>query len=180
MKSKYRLLLFLIFCLAWQVKAETCDTLRNISNLKLLEISWDNDLILQPDQYYTQGGYILFVHTVLKKNPLRFLSLRPVNSLYHYSLSIHQEIYTPKALKDTVKLEWDYPYAGALYLRSTIVSSNQKKSYRLHTEIDLGFTGPYSGGGFIQNFIHKITGSRPPGGWAYQIKTIPIINLVNK
>jgi hypothetical protein len=152
------------------------DSLRITSGLQLFEFEWDNDLFQQTDRYYTQGAHLYFTHPAFKRNPLRFMAWRPVYNEHHYSLSLHQEIFTPKNKEDSLKIVGDHPYAGLLYFRSTFVSTSFEKKLRLITDIDLGFTGPYTGAYTVQAYVHKLTNGSHPNGWSNQIKPMPVFN----
>ena len=85
-------------------------------------------------------------------------------------------MYTPKDIVDTLLNTVDRPFAGTLYFRSFLVSSNPEKRLKLSTHVDLGFLGPLSGAKQAQQLIHNWTGSKPPNGWDFQIDNRPYIN----
>jgi hypothetical protein len=176
----FRVIIVIVFCLALFKSTYSFglarDSLRSTSELNLFELQWDNDLFQQTDRYYTQGAHFLYTHPILKKNPLRFMAWRPVANQHHYSLSLHHEIYTPENKDDSIKIVGDHPYAGLLYFRSTFVSTSFEKKYRLITDFDLGFTGPYTGAYSVQAYVHKLTNGKHPNGWSNQIKPMPVIN----
>jgi len=138
--------------------------------------NWDNDVFLSTDFYYSQGFNFYYINPALRKNPINHLFLKLNNADNYFGLGVIQEIYTPKDLIDTLLNRIDRPFAGTLFLRSFVVSSNPHKKLGLRSQLDLGVLGPLSGAKQAQQIIHDWTGSTPPQGWDFQIHNRPYIN----
>jgi hypothetical protein len=153
-------------------EANTNDTLAH----KEFYFAWDNDIFLFKDFYYTQGAKLFWVHPALAKNPANHIFPTLKNADNYFGLGLIQEIYTPKDIADTILNAIDRPYAGTLYIRSSLTSVNPKKRLKISSSLDLGFLGPLSGAQLAQELIHEWTGSKPPQGWDFQIDNRPYIN----
>ncbi|MEI6275400.1 MAG: lipid A deacylase LpxR family protein [Prolixibacteraceae bacterium] len=138
--------------------------------------SWDNDVLMQTDYYYTQGVMAQTVLPVLERNPVNFLFFRMKRARNYFGLAVRQEIYTPINIEATWIVSNDRPYAGTLYVRSLKVSNNEDRRIKLTSQLDLGVLGPASVAGYCQRIIHEINGLLPPNGWSNQIRNKPYIN----
>lgn len=147
--------------------------LLTFSSYKLL---WDNDVMLQTDYYYTQGLGMEIILPILEKNPLNHFLFKPKGYKTIYGLSLHQETYTPTIIKVEDILYGDRPYAGALYFKAFVKSSNPDKKLYLKSEFDFGFIGPYSFAGLTQYKFHVLSDNQLPLGWANEITETPILN----
>jgi hypothetical protein len=85
-------------------------------------------------------------------------------------------MFTPKDIVDTLLNSIDHPYAGTLFLRSFIVSSNPDLRFRLTSQFDLGLLGPLSGAKQAQTLVHDWLNNDLPEGWDFQIDNRPYIN----
>ena len=105
------------------------------------------------DRYYTAGNFLTFsrVHSI-KKEVLSF--------------SLIQQAYTPSNLQDTILSNFDYPYAGLLFLESSYGWGNMDSSIYIVTTASLGLTGKYSGVAGLQKALHRIFRDETPKGWS--------------
>lgn len=151
-----------------------------VDQLKVLEVSFENDLITfaNTDRYFTNG--------ITLKLQAPWISSMRVSSLmipYQHaavsksSLILVQNMYTPTDTRYAPALKDDRPYASYLYLGYRRTSTDKSRKLEFSTELDLGFTGPYSPGSYFQTLVHKTFPTNDkPLGWETQIKSDPIIN----
>jgi len=172
---KFILILAGLFLVPLFTSAKKLDSLK-YTHHKEFFLHWDNDMFLFKDYYYTQGAFFYWINPILRKNPLNHVFLKPKNSDNYFGIGLIQEMFTPKDIIDSLLNTIDRPYAGTLYLRSFMVSSNPEKRFRLTSQFDLGLIGPLSGANQAQRLIHEWTGSKPPEGWDFQIDNRPYIN----
>jgi hypothetical protein len=139
-------------------------------------LSWDNDMFVFTDYYYTQGAYIKYIHPGLRKNPANHILLHLKNADNYFGLRVAQQIYTPKDVTDTLLNLVDRPYAGTFFLSSFIASSDYKRKIRLTSFLDIGILGPLAGAKQAQKYIHEWLNLGWPQGWDFQIKNRPYLN----
>jgi hypothetical protein len=85
------------------------------------------------------------------------------------------EAYTPTDIMSLDPPPGDHPYAGVLYVDSSLFSMSRIASHQL--TLRLGLVGPSSGAEEVQRWVHEIIGSPIPQGWDTQLKNEPIVNL---
>jgi lipid A 3-O-deacylase len=85
------------------------------------------------------------------------------------------EMYTPTDLKSPEPPPGQHPYAGVIYVDSSLFSMSRVAIHQL--TLRLGLVGPATGAEHIQRWIHEIIGSPIPQGWDTQLKNEPIVNL---
>jgi lipid A 3-O-deacylase len=126
----------------------------------------DNDVFtsLWRDQYYSSG--LFGTYSWLKEQSEHKKTIR--------SVSLVQRMFTPRLVTWDVPELFDRPYAGHL---STIFSIAQLRHDRVWKhQFELGWMGPGSLTGKIQETWHNMLGLPPPNGWEYEIQNSPIIN----
>ncbi len=158
----------------------------------LLEVTFENDIItfLNTDRYFTNGVTISLQAPWIRNLRLSSLMIPYRNSAYSASsLKLVQNMYTPTDTRIAPALHNDRPYASYLYLGYSRTISDPSRLLRITSELDLGFTGPYSPGSYMQTLVHKTFPTNDkPLGWETQIRTDAIVNyninvektLVNK
>jgi lipid A 3-O-deacylase len=131
----------------------------------------DNDGFLGQgsDRYYTAGNFGYFRHA-LKVSDSSSLQ----NKVLGFELG--QRIYTPQTAAIPSSMYIDRPFAGYLYIGSTL-NLLYKNESNLKLEVQTGFVGPHSYGKEIQDLIHSTFGFYPPDGWQYQIQDAFQFNL---
>lgn len=145
-----------------------------------LTVTFENDLITyaNTDRYFTNGI------TIQVQSP-RWAGLRISSwmipyrkpSTVSYSLILVQNMYTPTDTRVAPALHDDRPYASYLYLGYRKTLGDQEHGLTLASEIDLGFTGPYSPGSYFQTLVHSTFPTNDePLGWETQIRTDPVLN----
>ncbi|OQP61306.1 hypothetical protein A3860_06235 [Niastella vici] len=150
----------------------------------LLRVYEDNDNInirgVGTDQGYTNGSRIDYFF--IKDKPSRFFLDRIMpkagdSSLNTWGWGLMQVIMTPKNIIKRIPDKNDFPYAGALFATHTLHSTNSIKKYNIQTEFMFGVMGPPSLAKQTQRTAHRIVRIVQPGGWDYQLKTDPLLNM---
>jgi hypothetical protein len=166
-------------CITGAVRGQQNHTYRHM--LRLYE---DNDIINLPgkgtDRGYSNGTRLDYFY--VKNKPARFLLSRMTpkagdSSVNTYGWGIMQIIITPKNILKRIPDRNDYPYSGALFATQSIYSTNPIKKYNWQTKWMLGVMGPPSLAKEAQQFAHRLVGYIQPGGWDYQLKTDPLLNV---
>ena len=146
-------------------------------------LSWDNDLLLGLDQGYTNGVRLSYL-TSSSSDPKAASSrlsraagkwldavpgIDPENQDQAVSFSLRQLMVTPDEIAREQPSQDDLPYAGILFVSSTVWSWDPDNitGYGAH----IGVVGPESGAEASQKWAHKLTGSEEPRGWDYQLGT---------
>jgi lipid A 3-O-deacylase len=126
----------------------------------------DNDVFtsLWRDQYYSSGLFGTY----------SWLANQTDSTKNIRSITLAQRMFTPMFVTwDDVEV-FDRPYAGHL---SIIMSSVYLHSSNIWKhQLELGWMGPGSLTGQIQQRWHDILGLPLPKGWEYEIQNSPIIN----
>ncbi len=131
----------------------------------------DNDGFLGrgQDRYYTAGNFLYFNHA---------LTVTDTNYLANKILGfeIGQKIYTPQSGLILAPGYIDRPFAGYLYIGSSL-NLLYKNESNLRIEAQIGFVGPHAYGKETQDLIHKTFGFYTPDGWEYLVQNDFEINL---
>ena len=130
----------------------------------------DNDVYtsLFRDQYYSSGLFGTF----------RWLHDSDQQSKIIRSITLIQRMYTPHLVSYARIEQMDRPYAGLISL--LFAHEKLSSTYALLHEVELGWMGPGSMTGTIQEHWHKAFNMPLPQGWQYQIQNSPIINYYNE
>ncbi|RYG51835.1 MAG: lipid A deacylase LpxR family protein [Chitinophagaceae bacterium] len=130
----------------------------------------ENDLFTSTvnDKYYTNGIELLY----------RFASKRKTSSTLKSTneFRIGQYIYNPQTVQAADPNFHDRPFAGVLsgqYIKGWFYNSGSM----LKVGATAGIIGPESGAEATQKLIHNTFGYKRVAGWAYQIRTTPVIGL---
>lgn len=151
---------------------------------RMLRAYEDNDIINFPgkgtDRGYSNGTRLDYFF--IKNGPARFFLNRIMpkagdSSINTYGWGIMQVIITPMNILKRIPDRNDYPYAGALFATHSLFSANPIKKYNWQTQWMLGVMGPPSLAKEAQKFAHRLVGYIQPGGWDYQLKTDPLLNV---
>ena len=134
---------------------------------KEIRLVVDNDVFTSiiRDQYYSSGLFGFYRHIVSQSDS----SAKIIRSY-----SLNQRIFTPNSVRWRNVERFDRPYAGHI----SVFLSNEyyRPSTYLLTRLELGWMGPGSLTGDIQETWHKWFGLPNPEGWDFQIQNSPIIN----
>jgi lipid A 3-O-deacylase len=165
MKLKFCLLFLLVLLVTTSFAQNT--TYKNEAGFQT-----DNDgfLAQRSDRYYTAGNFGYFRHAL--KVGKSDTSLQ--NKVLTFELG--QKIYTPQTglIPDAIYV--DRPFAGYLYIGSSL-NLLYKNESNLKLEVQVGMVGPHSYGQDIQDLIHSTFGFYQPGGWEFQIQDAFQLNL---
>src|SRR5262249_2102051 len=128
---------------------------------------------------------------VLSENDWSYQSARDLMALFpdaegegrlHYAASFGQSIFTPEDLTLRIPDPRDRPYAGWLYLGSTLTRETGTTLDRFDAQ--LGVVGPAAGGETAQNTVHDLIKNLFPAGqargWSFQIKNEPGLVLAGE
>jgi lipid A 3-O-deacylase len=175
---------FLIFCF-FCLRADEPKLKEKKDRGILTYFSFENDLFLGSDNYYTSGvfmgaGYASenFSSNFLPKFLGRLLDKAPGlrdKDKSVFSISIMDRIFTPNDISDTELIANDIPYSGQFV--GNITFSAQNKIHLDAFTISIGITGPDSGSAEIQTTLHYLVESPKPNGWRYQIDNEILGNL---
>lgn len=83
--------------------------------------------------------------------------------------------FTPENISQREPLPDEPPYAGALVVDANLVSRSQVDQHQYG--VRMGWVGPSSQMGNVQEAVHQLTGSEDPQGWDNQLPDEPIANL---
>jgi lipid A 3-O-deacylase len=143
-----------------------------ISNEVFLSLNIDNDLFDYQDWYYTSGQRLEFYHPAISRSPFSWILPSLPGSINYFSISIFQNLYTPKHLTWNSVVYGDRPFASFLCLGHNKYSFNAVRRMRLESAFDLGVIGPNAQGMPAQNIFHTET----PVGWQYQVGNDVVVN----
>ncbi|MBW8311751.1 MAG: lipid A deacylase LpxR family protein [Rhizobium sp.] len=89
--------------------------------------------------------------------------------------SVVQEMHTPADIGLEVPLASDQPYAGVLYVNSTLYARSDRWSHAW--ELKLGVVGPSAQADTVQRQFHQLIGADEPMGWDAQLPDEPVANV---
>lgn len=152
-------------------------------------ISWtlENDTFTGSDNNYTNGLGLTFqsaehrnyTEGSLQRRWVDFWSFLPhignANCQVFSAWTIGQEIFTPDDIGPAVPPADDQPYAGVLFLDSTLYARTRKVTHAWN--LRLGVVGPAAQAKEVQKKVHSLIGSAEPLGWGSQLPNEPILNV---
>lgn len=89
--------------------------------------------------------------------------------------AVGQSMFTPDDIEVSNPLPDERPYAGVLFLDTTILSRAEDVAQVWN--LKLGVVGPSSGAEHAQRGIHELLGGDEPMGWDHQLHDEPILNV---
>lgn len=152
-----------------------------------LSVLFDNDFFVGKDNRYTAGFAFAWTsaaaETYGKRNIhrkiVRALSFLPTVNAAGYrnylQMVLGMEMFTPSDITVPDPPPGEHPYAGILYLDSSVMSTSRISNHQF--TLRLGFVGPAAGASEVQKWIHEAIGSDIPQGWDTQLSNEPIVNL---
>jgi lipid A 3-O-deacylase len=171
----YLISCFLPFAVTAQAIDNTLAT-RALPGDRYWRINYENDFFSASDRDYTQGLYVEHISPKLKGFPLTKLLWHPANSTARYGLALEQDCYTPNYIDQAAVQYGDRPYAGALFLKTFVMATNEARKERISTQLSTGIIGPAAGGEAMQRTIHQWINYTKPLGWHNQVKTDIVLN----
>ncbi|RME69957.1 MAG: lipid A deacylase LpxR family protein, partial [Verrucomicrobia bacterium] len=141
-----------------------------------LALRWENDTFAGVDRFYTNGVSLSWVHD--GPNWLDgFADRLPWgNGRRSIGYDFGQIMTTPADTSLPVPDPADRPYMGLLYGSVSLHIEHENVYHGM--KLVTGVVGPWSMAEPVQRLVHKLTGSRDPQGWDYQLKNEPILNVV--
>lgn len=152
---------------------------KNPSN-HIFEFKWANDFVFETDRYFSNGLELTYYAPFLRKSPINYILLpAKKQEIVYYGITITQHFFTPDELFSAFVNEQDRPFASYLLIGQVKVSINRQKGLKMHSGLQVGLLGKYSGGESIQNNIHEILPtSQPALGWLNQIQPDLALNYL--
>lgn len=149
----------------------------SLEKRRSLSFSYDNDLFLATDRYYTQGAWLELVAPFVKRSPLsRVLLPAEVDAINEYGLIIQQDVFTPYTiLKEGIQYG-ERPWCATLYVSHHLMSWDWRTKTTLETKLDIGLIGEAAGGEQMQMGIHRSLDNALPRGWKHQLKNDLLLN----
>lgn len=121
-----------------------------------LSVDFQNDFLdcrgHGTDRYYTAGNSLTFTKIQSSGNQI-------------FSFSIAQRAFTPSDLQDTISVNFDYPYAGLLYLEGGYQWALRDSSFFFVAAASIGHTGKYARVAGVQTTLHRVFNDEMPRGW---------------
>lgn len=137
----------------------------------------DNDVVNGTDEYYTNGFRFAYLSTDLRDEdlpaPYRWiarnlpLGFSERNSVKNIGISFGQNLFTPADTELFVDQPDDRPYAGWLYLGTSLQAKTANRIDVL--EFNVGVIGQSALGEQSQDLVHGILGSDFANGWDNQL-----------
>ena len=184
------LLLFAFFIVpdaAAQEKPYTSTPLPPEPFLGSIAFYFDNDFITGNDNKYTGGLGFAWTSAATETYEEKGLQRKIANAFSflptvngegyrnYVQFRLGTEMYTPTEISLPEAPPGDHPYAGVVYVDSSLFSMSRVAIHQL--TLRLGLVGPATGAEDIQRWLHEIIGSPIPQGWDTQLKNEPIVNL---
>ena len=152
-----------------------------------LSLVFDNDFFVGNDNGYTAGFAFAWTSAAAEtygernvhRKIVKALSFLPTVKAARYrnylQMVLGMEMFTASDITIPDPLPGDHPYAGVLYLDSSVMSKGRVSNHQF--ALRLGFVGPASGASEVQKWLHEVIGSEIPQGWDTQLSNEPIVNL---
>ncbi len=141
----------------------------------VISLITENDLFGGTDRNYT-NGLRAERYSGAKRAPgiLRSASIIfPFIDVDQYEIrqgyGLAHAIYTPEDIEAEIPDPTDQPYAGWLYVSSSVVAVAKNRLDRHALQLNVGVIGPSAGADFVQTNWHEMIDGKEPRGWAYQL-----------
>ena len=152
--------------------SQSADTL-NYQQVHFFKLNQANDLftvLFQSDKYYTDGIDMELAHSIFNNKVADAVLLGFKKSPYKdFSLSLNQDIYTPKNTSLTDVDSTDRPYAGQLFMVYAKYSNQFWKAKKIVSSVYMGVQGPAAFAKEVQNGVHKLISNKEVMGWDNQL-----------
>lgn len=145
-----------------------------------ISLNIDNDWVTGTDEDYTSGFTLRFAQSIATNSSYASLLphrlWRPLSDASAYwEIEAGQKIWTPTILLAPTTLPGERPYAGVLYLQTSLSETNDEVSHRY--SFLFGTTGERSFAENTQKYFHKLFGSVKLKGWDTQVDDKWLFNL---
>ncbi len=178
-------LLLLVFIFALASLKTTRVSAEQDPRRSSLTIQLENDLFGFSDRHYTSGLRLAWLSRDYRTDELpepwhsidQSIPFWNHQSFYakNFGFSIGHKIYTPERIGLRNPPKTEHPYAGWLFIESSIHTKN--KNHLNCLQLSLGVVGPAAFGDWAQKTLHNLIGSENPRGWNYQLKNEPALML---
>jgi len=150
-------------------------------------LTLENDVFTGSDNNYSNGLGLTYQSAEFReyeegsfhRDWVEFWSFLPhigdENCQVHAAWTLGQEIYTPDDLHAAPPAADDQPYAGVLFLDSTLYARTRKVTHAWN--LRLGLVGPASMAEETQEAVHRAIGSAIPQGWGAQLENEALVNV---
>jgi lipid A 3-O-deacylase len=147
----------------------------------------ENDLVSGSDNNYTNGVGLSVQTGRLGGNDdegflgdwVEFWSFLPgleeEDCSVYAAWTLGQEMYTPNDIRNPLPQPDDQPYAGILFLDSTLYATTERLTHAWN--LRLGMVGPSAHADDVQTWFHELIGAPEPQGWQYQLPDEFIVNV---
>jgi lipid A 3-O-deacylase len=154
------------------------DPARSQDRERITVLDENDSLFFNSDKHYTQGFRVSDLHPVRTpgfwNGAFDFLgSFAPIfapGGDRQESLFLGQSIFTPKNTRISPPDPRDRPYAGWLYVGTSLLQQTDKGVLE-NFELGLGFVGPGALGEQVQNTFHQFIAAETAKGWGSQLQT---------
>ncbi len=152
-----------------------------------LFLSFDNDTFAKSDDDYTNGLQLGWVSGYLRDfhhGPVLSLIASGLNRLplvnrdrrqRFVSYSLSHRMFTPSDTGTATPIPDDIPYSALLF--STMTAEAQDANGLDAFSFSAGIVGPWAGGKWLQETVHRWIGSQQPQGWDNQLHNELLLNL---
>ena len=165
--------LIIIFALISSLLGAQTDTLLNYRQIHFVKLNQANDLFtywFQSDRNFSDGVNIEVAHRVFNNKIADRILIGCRNTQYKdFSLSINQDMFTPKNTQTTELNTIDRPYTALLYFTYSKYSNNFWKGKKLVSRLLFGIQGPTALGKEAQNTVHEMIDNPLVYGWDNQL-----------
>lgn len=134
------------------------------TNQFFLEVRNDAFGIVSSDRHLTNAVSIGYMTDEIPEFLERYFDRNHQNL---FTVSLNHNMYTPEDIKASNLIENDRPYAGWLFVRSSI-SDREKNNLSIYG-VEAGVVGPAALAEHVQSSVHKVIGSSDPKGWDNQL-----------
>lgn len=152
------------------------DPLRFKDHRGIVTFSLENDVFSGEDNNYTNGFRLAFLSPESNvpewlEHTADLFPLFEKRGYKRWGVVIGQSMFTPDNLALRPPSPDDQPYAGWLYLGTSLIRDT---GHTLDSfQIELGVVGPYSHAAEIQDLVHDLLHSPDPQGWDSQLHNEP-------
>jgi hypothetical protein len=148
----------------------------------------ENDVFAGDDDQYTNGLKLTWSRYGLSELPedawahswlypvVKKLGFTHPESEKALTLSVGQNIYTPRDIGEFELIRDDRPYAGITYVE---IGFHRKFENQMHTfGLCAGIVGPHSYAEQLQTYGHQLLNSDDANGWDHQLEDEPVICMI--
>lgn len=152
-----------------------------------LAVTIENDVVSGSDNNYTNGVGVSILTGRLSCGDtqgflddwVEFWSFLPAlgdeDCSIYASWTLGHEIYTPNEISDPDPQPDDQPWAGILFLDSTLFATTPRFTHAWN--LRLGMVGPSAHADDVQDWYHELMSLPEPKGWEHQLPDELVLNV---